>query len=157
MISRARALMGKAGLPLEFTSIQGQQIKLESLLGHPAFIIFVAGFSPPAIAAIGKLPEAVTNLPAGSVRVVGVSLDAKRETLAALLKARNVTWPVAFDQEGAGRSPLVRGLGHQRVAHGVAARWPGPLAFLECPRRRGGNGPASDAGSVNVGAKSLCF
>jgi len=107
-LTRTR-LMGKE-VPLEFTSIQGQQIKLESLLGRPAFIIFFAGASPPAVAAIGKIQQAVADLPAGSVRVVGVSLDMKRETLAALLKAHNVTWPVAFDGKG-WEGPLVRGLG----------------------------------------------
>ena len=97
-------------IPLSFTSIQGQEIKLESLLGRPAFIIFFAAYSPPAVAAVGKLQEEVARLPAGSVRVVGVSLDAKREMLLALLKARALPWPVAFDGKG-WQSPLVRNLG----------------------------------------------
>jgi peroxiredoxin len=97
-------------VPLSFTSIQGQDIKPGSFLGHPSFVIFFAGFSPPAMVAVAKLQEAVAQLPAGSVRVVGVSLDAKRETVAAILKARNLSWPVAFDGKG-WVSPMVRDLG----------------------------------------------
>ena len=97
-------------VPLSFTSLQGQEVKIESLLGRPAFIIFFAGFSPPALAAITKLQKEVASLPTGSVRVIGVSLDAKRETLLAVLKARAITWPVAFDGKG-WQSPLVRGFG----------------------------------------------
>jgi len=102
-------LFGKE-VPLAFTSVQGQEIKAESFLGHPSFIIFFAGFSQPAMAAVVKLQEAVAQLPAGSVRVVGVSLDAKRETVLAILKARKLSWPVAFDGKS-WLSPMVRDLG----------------------------------------------
>ena len=69
-----------------------------------------AAFSPPSTAALGKLQQAVAELPPGSVRVVGVSLDDKRETALATLKAHGVAWPVAYDGKG-WESPLVRSLG----------------------------------------------
>jgi hypothetical protein len=102
-------LFGKE-VPLAFTSIQGQDIKAESFLGHPSFIIFFAGFSRPAMVAVARLQGAIGQLPAGSVRVVGVSLDAKKETVLAILKARKLSWPVAFDGKG-WLSPTVRDLG----------------------------------------------
>lgn len=97
-------------VPLRFTSVQGQEIKPEDLRGRPTFVIFFADFSPTSTAALVKLQEAVAELPKGSVRLVGVSLDEKRETLLALLKARSVTWPVAFDGQS-WQGPLVRDLG----------------------------------------------
>jgi peroxiredoxin len=102
-------LLGQV-VPLAFTSMDGQEISADSLLGRPVFVIFFGAFSPPAMVALGKLQQAVAELPAGSVRVIGVSLDVKRETVLATLKARGVTWPVAFDGKS-WESPLVRSLG----------------------------------------------
>lgn len=95
---------------LRFTSVQGEEINPDRLLGRPAFVIFFANFSPPSLEALGRLQKVVAGLPAGSVRVVGVCLDEKREAATALLKARGLAWPVACDGLG-WESPLVRELG----------------------------------------------
>ena len=97
-------------VPLSFTSVQGREIKAEDLRGRPLFVIFFADFSPPSTAAVTTLQKAVADLPKGSVRVVGIDLDEKPETLTALMKARGITWPVAFDGKG-WQSPLARALG----------------------------------------------
>lgn len=97
-------------VPLAFKSAQGREIKLADLRGQPVLVVFFAAFSPQSLAAITSVQRAVTELPRGSVQVLGVDLDEKRETLDAVLKSRAVTWPVAFDGKG-WESPLVRGLG----------------------------------------------
>ena len=97
-------------VPLAFTSAQGREIKLAELRGQPVLVVFFAAFSPPSLAAITSVQRAVAELPRGSVQVLGVNLDEKRETLDAVLKTRTVTWPVAFDGKG-WESPLVRGFG----------------------------------------------
>ena len=97
-------------VPLRFTSLQGEEFDLASLRGRPVFVVFFATVSPPAVAALGQLQQAIVSLPKGTVRIVGISLDEKREPLVALLKARGITWPVAFDGRS-WASPLVRELG----------------------------------------------
>ncbi|MDR3404515.1 MAG: TlpA disulfide reductase family protein [Chthoniobacter sp.] len=97
-------------VPLSFTSVQGQEVSIESLAGRPVFVIFFAQSSPPAMAALGKLQQEVAQLPQGSIRVVGVDLDIKRETVMDLLKSHSITWPTAWDGKG-WTGPLVRSLG----------------------------------------------
>jgi peroxiredoxin len=106
-------LMGQA-VPLNFTSIQGQEINLEKFADRPVFVIFFGEFSTASMAGVSKLEHEVAELPAGSVRVIGVSLDVKRETVISTVKTRALTWPVAFDGKG-WESPLVRGLGINAV------------------------------------------
>jgi hypothetical protein len=97
-------------VPLTFTSVQGQEVSLASLAGRPVFILFFAQTSLPSIAALDKLRQEVGQLPQGSIRVIGVNLDEKREAVVNLLKTRNLTWPIAWDGKG-WESPVVRGLG----------------------------------------------
>lgn len=97
-------------VPLSFTSVQGEEIKIESYAGRPVFIIFFAQGSPPAMAALGKLQQEVARLPQGSIKVLGVTIDPKREMVLDLLKTRSLTWPMAWDGKG-WDGPLVRGLG----------------------------------------------
>lgn len=106
-------LVGKE-VPLRFTSLQGEEVNLVALHGRPVFVVFFASASPPAVAALGQLQQEIASLPKGAVRVVGVSLDTKREALVALLKARGITWPVAFDGKS-WESPLARDLGINAV------------------------------------------
>jgi len=97
-------------VPLRFTSVQGQDVTPDDLLGQPVFVIFFANFSPPSLTALERLQQEIAELPGGSVRVLGVCLDGRREVVTALLKARRITWPVAYDGKS-WQSPLVRELG----------------------------------------------
>lgn len=97
-------------VPLAFTSVQGEAVKLEDFRGKPVLLVFFADFSPPATEAVAKLQRVLAEAPKGSVIALGVSLDAKRETLAELMKTRGLSWPVAFDGKG-WDSPLARALG----------------------------------------------
>lgn len=97
-------------VPLSFTTLQGKAMTSADLRGRPYFVIFFADFSPASTTALAKLQAAVAELPKGSVGVIGVCLDDRRETATALVKARGLTWPVAFDGKG-WQGPLVRELG----------------------------------------------
>jgi hypothetical protein len=97
-------------VPLHFTSIQGQEVNVETPAGRPVFVFFFAQASAPAMAALGKFQQELAQLPAGSVGVVGVNLDMKRDVVVDLLKARHITWPVAWDGKS-WESPLVRNFG----------------------------------------------
>ena len=101
-------------IPLSFTSVQGRAIKLADLRGRPVLIVFFAAASRLSVGAIANVQNTLTELPPSSVHVLGVSLDDKREALDAVLKARALTWPVAFDGKG-WESPLVRALGINAV------------------------------------------
>ena len=102
-------LFGKT-LPLAGPTLQGRKAGVEQLRGKPVLILFFADFSPPSTAALASIQRAVADLGAGSVQVLCVSLDGKRDTVAALLREMNVTWPVIFDGKG-WESPLIRELG----------------------------------------------
>lgn len=97
-------------LPLSFLSMQGKPVKLEEFRGRPVLVVFFADFSPPSTEALARLQRTVAELPKDSVAALGVSLDAKREALDAVLKATGLTWPVAFDGKS-WEGPLVRSLG----------------------------------------------
>ncbi len=97
-------------VPLRFTSLEGKDVKIDDLLGRPTFVIFFANFSPPSIAALDRLQQEIASLPKGSVRVVGICLDERREIAAGLVKGHNITWPVACDGKS-WQGALVRELG----------------------------------------------
>lgn len=99
-----------APLPLRFTTTQGGSFDMAEARGSVVIVAFFAVWSPPSVAALDSVREAIAKLPKDGVRVVGVSLDAKPEPLAALLRQKAITWPVAYDGQG-WESPLVRGLG----------------------------------------------
>jgi peroxiredoxin len=97
-------------LPLEFTALDGKPVKIEDFSGRPLLIVFFADFSPPSTEALTRLQRTIAGLPKERAAAIGVSLDPKRETLDALLKATGLRWPVAFDGKG-WEGPLVRSLG----------------------------------------------
>jgi len=107
-LKRVRLLGGE--VPLAFTSVQGREIRLAELRGKPVLVIFFAALSQPSLAAVASVQRAVAELPKESVKVIGVSLDEKRDDLDAVMKSRALAWPVAFDGKG-WESPLVRALG----------------------------------------------
>lgn len=96
--------------PLDFQSIQGREVKLEEFRGRAVLVVFFADFSPPSTEAVARVQDEVAALPRDSVAVLGVCLDARREALDSVLKARGLNWPVAFDGKS-WQGPLVRSLG----------------------------------------------
>jgi len=97
-------------ISLHFTSAQGKEVDLEAFHGKPLILMFFADFSLPSTKAISEVQRDLLDLPKGGVEVVGVSLDKTAGDLAGVVKAHELTWPLAFD--GAGwESPVVRSLG----------------------------------------------
>lgn len=96
--------------PLAGPTLQGRKADVEQLRGKPVLVLIFADFSPPSTAALASVQRAVAEIGAGSVQVLCVNLDSKRETAAGLLREMNVTWPVIFDGKG-WQSPTVRDLG----------------------------------------------
>jgi peroxiredoxin len=101
-------LMGQP-LPLRLTTLQKKTFDLQQQRGTIVIIAFFAVWSPPSIAALETIRAAAAKLPAESVRVLGVSLDAKTEPLYAMLKEKSITWPIGYDGKG-WESPLIRAL-----------------------------------------------
>jgi hypothetical protein len=62
------------------------------------------------MAALGKLQQEVAKLPQGSIRVIGVNLDPKRESALEALKSLGLSWPTAWDGKS-WEGPMVRSLG----------------------------------------------
>jgi peroxiredoxin len=106
---RRVALLGQT-VPLQFSSIQGQEVKLSDYRGKPVLVVFFADFSPPATDALKRLKPALATLPKGSVETIGICLDPQRATAEATLKEHGLAWPVACDERG-WEGELVRSLG----------------------------------------------
>ncbi len=101
-------LLGSAP-PLRFKSAQGKAVDVADFRGKVVIVLFFAAWSPPSTGALAEVQRAAAG--AGDrVQIVGVSLDEKPETVAALVKQHGIAWPVAFDGKG-WESPLVRELG----------------------------------------------
>lgn len=97
-------------LPLSFTAAQGGSFDMAEARGSVVIVAFFAVWSPQSVAALDTVRDVSAKLPKDAVRLIGVSLDAKPEPLAALLRQKAVTWPVAYDGKG-WESPLIRSLG----------------------------------------------
>ncbi|HEX8310792.1 MAG TPA: thioredoxin-like domain-containing protein [Chthoniobacteraceae bacterium] len=96
--------------PLSFTTVQGTTFDVEQVRGSVAVVVFFAVWSKPSLEVVENVRQALGSLSNGQVKLVGVSLDTKREPLTAFLTAKKITWPVSYD--GAGwESSLVRSLG----------------------------------------------
>ena len=97
-------------VPLRFGTVQGTTFDLEEARGSVVLVIFFAVWSAESVAALERLRIATGKFPRAAFRVVGISLDARREPLVSLINARGITWPIGFDGKG-WESPLVRTLG----------------------------------------------
>ena len=103
------ALFGQP-LRLEFTTTRGEAFTIEQLRGSVVVLVFFAVWSGPSVNALDAVREATVKLRKDAIRIIGVSLDAKPEPLSALLKEKNIAWPVGYDGQG-WESPLIRTLG----------------------------------------------
>lgn len=104
------------GQPVAFrcTNAQGRALDLADYRGKVVVLCFFADFSPPATEAVTELQRAYPLWPAGSVQMLGFSLDQTVEELRAFVNRTNLTWPIGFDGKG-WRSPLARELGINRL------------------------------------------
>lgn len=95
---------------LRFKPAGGGGFDVADYRGKLVLLVFFAGWSQPALEALDTIQRAAANFPKGSVQILGVSLDTKRERLVAIAEQKRITWPVACDGKG-WESALVRPLG----------------------------------------------
>lgn len=106
---RRVGLFGKT-VALSGPTADARTASVEEFGGTPLLVVFFADFSPPSAAALADLQRVVAELPKGAVRVLGVSLDARKETATEPLRKLGAKWPVICDGKG-WESPLIRALG----------------------------------------------
>lgn len=106
---RGVALLGQ---PLPFKTAPGSAgaVDLADYRGRVVVLAFFAVWSGPSLEAVDALRKSTAGLPDEQVAVIGVSLDAKPERLAAFVKEQGLAWPIVCDGQG-WESPAIRGLG----------------------------------------------
>ena len=105
---RRLALLGRP-IEVKGTTASGEEADLARFRGKVALVYFFAGWSAPSLAGLEEVEYLRKTFAREPLEVLGVSLDADRQTLEAALKAREIAWPVIFDGKG-WKSPLVRSL-----------------------------------------------
>lgn len=100
------AEIGKPAPDLKVATLNGQgSISLESLSGKIAVVDFWATWCGPCKQSFPKLEE-LAKQNAGTVQVVGISVDDKADGVADFAKANGATFPVGWDE-----------------GHAIASRW----------------------------------
>ena len=97
-------------LKLRWPALNGKPINLEEWRGNVGVLVFFAVWSPPSVAALETVRSALATLPADSIGIVAISLDAEKPPLQSMLSAKKIVWPIGFDGQG-WESSLVRALG----------------------------------------------
>lgn len=95
---------------LRFKPPGGGGFDVADYRGNVVLVVFFSGWSQPALEALDHIQRAAAEFPKGTVQILGISLDTKRERLVAIVEQKKITWPVACDGKG-WESALVRPFG----------------------------------------------
>lgn len=105
----ARRLM-LPGRPMQITGtlLSGEPFDQRSLAGKVVLVDFWATWCGPCVAEIGNLREQYATWHDRGFEVVGVSLDEDRDSLQQFVRAKQIPWPILFEEpQGRGwRHPL---------------------------------------------------
>lgn len=105
----ARRLM-LPGRPMQITGtlLSGEPFDQRSLAGKVVLVDFWATWCGPCVAEIGHLREQYAKWHDRGFEVVGVSLDEDRDSLEQFVRAKQIPWPILFEEpQGRGwRHPL---------------------------------------------------
>jgi thiol-disulfide isomerase/thioredoxin len=91
------------GNPMKITGTllsTGEPFDQASLAGKVVLVDFWATWCGPCVAEIGNLKAEYAKWHAKGFEVVGVSLDEDRDTLEQFVKAREIPWPILYEEPG---------------------------------------------------------
>ena len=95
-ILRFKDLKGSV-MDLEFTSTEGKAINLKDYRGKVVVVDFWASWHGPCRTSMPVLVRIEKLLRDRGLRVIGISLDRKKDEMATFVKKMNMTWPQYFD------------------------------------------------------------
>ena len=104
--------VGLIGQPLKVSwpTLDGKSLELDAWRGKVIVLVFFAVWSPPSVNALDTVRSRLGQLPPASLAFVGISLDAEKPPLRAMLAEKKLTWPIGFDGQG-WESAQIRALG----------------------------------------------
>ncbi len=88
---------------VEGKTVGGEAFNIDSLKGKVVLVDFWATWCGPCVAELPHLQELYTAYQPKGFEVVGISLDTDKAELESFIKAREVKWPILFEEsDGAG-------------------------------------------------------
>ncbi len=104
LVQSARAMLGRASrigkpLRLKFKDLEGREIDSEKLKGNVIIVHFWATWAASSIRNLDRLRELELKYIGKGLKILGISVDREKKSLAGFVEYKNVGWPQFFDDE----------------------------------------------------------